>query len=85
MIQDTSLLSWIELQPSLGKRQAEVYHALQALGNASDKELARHLNWSINRVTPRRGELLRKDLIEFAYVTFRNGAHEMTWQIKKRW
>lgn len=31
-----------------------------------DKQIARHLGWDINRVTPRRGELLTSKLVEEA-------------------
>lgn len=58
MVQDTSLLSWVELQPSLGDRQSEIFHALQQLGNATDVELAEYLGHADpNYVRPRRKEL----------------------------
>lgn len=47
----------------LPARQAEVLGALRELGEASDQEIAEHLGWTINRVTPRRGELEIRGLV----------------------
>lgn len=48
-------------------RQAEVLAAIEQLGRdagrPSDQDIARHLGWTINRVTPRRGELEKAGLI----------------------
>lgn len=89
MIQDTSLLSWVELQPSLGERQAEVYHALQQLGNATDVEIAHHLgHLDPNYVRPRRKELLDLGVVRAAEkrpckIT---GRTVYAWEIiKQRW
>lgn len=57
MIQDTSLLSWVEVTIDLGERQYQVLRAIRTLGQASNSEIARLLEWSINRVTPRVYEL----------------------------
>jgi len=63
-VQDTSLLSWVELQPSLGDREAFVYWGLQQLGNATDQELKVFLNFSDpNSVRPRRNELVKLGLV----------------------
>lgn len=48
----------------LGKRQAEVLNAIQEIGPCTDVEIAGALGWPINRITPRRGELLAANLIE---------------------
>lgn len=58
MIQDTSQRAYEhDVIPTLGERQAEVLRVLGELGEATNSELAVHLNWSINRVTPRCLEL----------------------------
>lgn len=62
-VQDTSLLSWIDLQLSIGDRQATVHCALAELGKATNKQLARHLGWEINSVTPRVHELRKIGLV----------------------
>lgn len=50
----------------LTERQAEVLGALERLREASDQELAAALDWPINRVTPRRGELQALGLVHRA-------------------
>lgn len=54
---------WAYEAVDLGARQAEVAEALRELGEASDLRIAGHLGWSINRVTPRRGELVVLGLV----------------------
>jgi hypothetical protein len=51
---------WAYETVDLPKRQAEMARALRELGPepASDLEIAKFLDWEINRVTPRRGELV---------------------------
>ena len=55
--QATSLFAWMEVQPTIGLRQLQVIDALRELGPSSNSELASHLGWSINSVTPRVHEL----------------------------
>lgn len=58
MIQDTSIKAYRQdALPTLSERQEAVVGALEALGTATNSELAHRLNWSINRVTPRVYEL----------------------------
>lgn len=58
MISDTSIKAYKEdALPTLGQRQAVVLRALEALGAATNSELAQKLDWTINRVTPRVYEL----------------------------
>ncbi len=58
MIQDTSIKAYREdALPTLGQRQAEVLKAIRTLGECTNSELAIHLGFSINRVTPRCLEL----------------------------
>jgi transcription initiation factor IIE alpha subunit len=42
----------------LTDRQIEVAQAGEQLGTFTDVDLANHLGWTINRITPRRGELV---------------------------
>ncbi len=56
--QFTSLDAYLGLTPKhLQHAQAVVYDTIARLGEATDKEIADALGWTINRVTPRRGEL----------------------------
>ena len=57
-IRETQLMSWDAMQPKLGKRQRQIMEALKDLGNsATNRQLAKHLGWEINRVTGRINEL----------------------------
>jgi hypothetical protein len=44
----------------------QVFTAIRALGICTDKQIAEKLKWPINRVTPRRGELVESGLVECA-------------------
>lgn len=60
MIQETSLLSWVELEPVSAQREQEVYFALQELKNATDQEIKRYLGKNDpNYVRPRRNQLVK--------------------------
>lgn len=59
MISDTSQKSYREdVLPTIGERRAQVLSALRELGEATNSELAVHLNWTINRITGRTHELV---------------------------
>lgn len=47
----------------LSKRQQEVIEALQVLGRATDQQIADYMDFDINRITPRVGELIAKKVI----------------------
>jgi len=64
VVQDTSLLTWIELQPELGERQQMVLKAIEQRGPATDVELSHYLGRrDPNFVRPRRKELYDKGMI----------------------
>jgi hypothetical protein len=68
-VQITSLEAFLTVQKSLGRFQQEVLRAIrspQAQPNVTDAEINFLLKWTINRVTPRRGELVEKGLVEEA-------------------
>lgn len=51
----------------ISKRQAQVLKVLhQELGQATNRMIARKLDWDINRVTGRISELREKGLVEYA-------------------
>jgi hypothetical protein len=58
-------ISSLPAYKELGKDKCRqlVYLAIQEIGSCNDKQVAKHLNWPINRVTPRRGELVESGLV----------------------
>lgn len=63
----TSLPAYQEAQKNINKKQQDVLHAIIKLGICSDHQIAEYLAWPINRVTPRRGELVENSRIQFAF------------------
>jgi hypothetical protein len=58
MIQDTSRLAFERVQPKITRSQKEVLNIIRAHPEGlTDAEINYYLGWTINRVTPRRGEL----------------------------
>lgn len=60
MIQQTSLLAYREIKPTLNDRQAKVLQAIEAIYPACNAQVAQYLGWPINTVTPRVLELRGK-------------------------
>jgi hypothetical protein len=44
----------------------QVFIAIRKLQPCNDRQIAEYLKWPINRVTPRRGELMENELVVFA-------------------
>lgn len=80
MIQDTSLDAWISISQNLGDKQKIVFEALRN-NPASDKTLAARLGWSINRITPRRGELVKKGIVKEMYREVKGGHSAKVWGV----
>jgi len=61
MLQDTSLANYEnEVRPKLGEKQAAVRRLLLAYPEGlTNAEIGQLLGWTINRVTPRTGELVQ--------------------------
>jgi hypothetical protein len=57
MISDTSLHAYALATQHLGAKQKAVLDALRFFPDATNAEIAAHLAWPINRVTPRMFEL----------------------------
>jgi hypothetical protein len=66
MIQDTSLFAYSVATQNLGAKQKQVLDALRFFPDATNAEIAAHLSWAINRVTPRMGELRKQELVLWA-------------------
>ena len=69
MVNDKSVSSYQKLfdDGTISKRQAQVLKVLYTeLGQATNRMIAKKLDWDINRVTGRVSELRQKGLIEHA-------------------
>jgi DNA-binding MarR family transcriptional regulator len=67
-VNSKSIESYKELHKNneISKRQLEVLYCIKKLGQATNRMLAKHLSWDINRVTGRVTELRDKNLVEYA-------------------
>lgn len=64
MIQDTSSEAFRKAGPHISKSQDAVLKIIRAHPEGlTDAEINHYLNWTINRVTPRRNELVKMGLI----------------------
>jgi len=64
-IQATSLEAYKEVKKTLSFRQNVVFNILKFnIVSMTNSELADRLKWSINRVTGRTNELVKKDLVK---------------------
>lgn len=61
--QYTSALAFQSLKDNIGAKQYDVFCAISILGECNNQEIARHLGWEINRITPRVYELRGKGLV----------------------
>jgi hypothetical protein len=70
---------------NLTDRQVEVLQAGEQLGRFTDTDLAAHLGWPINRITPRRGELVDAGLfVKCGERLGPMGRRCSVWQLKKQ-
>ena len=84
MMQQTSLLAYEELNKGgLSVRQTSVLRAIKRCGVVSDKSLANVLNWPINCVTPRRGELVKAGVVVEVGVALENGRKVLVWGLSR--
>ena len=80
--QQTSIEAYHNLTNLTGKRQ-EVYRAIRSLGNACNLDIAYHLKWAINRITPRVKELRELCVVEEyrRAITPRTGKRVIFWRV----
>lgn len=78
-VADTSLSAYDGLR-DFGDKQRRVLDAVVQLGVACDRQIADHLGWTINRVTPRRGELVEAGIVVSAGYMRHNGRRVKTWR-----
>ena len=84
-VQPNSLAAFASVD--ITTRQREVLEAIRALHHQnlrpSDQDIAATLRWPINRVTPRRGELMVLDLVlQGGHKTGCSGRRVQWWQPK---
>lgn len=81
----TSRLAYDSVQ-ELSNKQAEVLEKIEELQPCSNKEIAKALNWEINRVTGRVNELAKKELIKSEKMARNNiGRLGKLWEIKEEY
>lgn len=69
MIQQTSLLAYLgEVRPKLNNSQQMVLEVLEQIYPANNKQIARHIGWSINSVTPRVLELRKAGRVQVVKI-----------------
>lgn len=69
-------------EPGKDRCREIVLSAIKALGVCNDKQIAGYLNWPINRVTPRRGELITEGKIISDGKRKGNGRLVNWWKVK---
>lgn len=84
MHQQTSYDAWQSIQEDLNDKQKVVLWAFRSQGNKTNAEMAEFLNWPINCVTPRVGELVKKQLIEANGLKIGpTGRRAIVWGVKE--
>ena len=82
IVRDTSIEAYLDLK-YLNKKQQVVHDTIRAIEPCTDQQIADSLGWPINRVTPRRGELEKKDIIiDAGKVRGPSGRYAHVWRIK---
>ena len=79
----TSLPAYQEAKENIKTKQQTVLDAIIFLGVCCDHQIAEYLGWAINRVTPRRKELVEAGRVECAYKgkDFETGRTVNFWQV----
>jgi hypothetical protein len=79
----TSLPAYQEAKENIKTKQQTVLDAIICLGVCCDHQIAEYLGWAINRVTPRRKELVEAGRVECAYKgkDFETGRTVNFWQV----
>ena len=64
IMQQTSLLAWIDVQTNLGDRQKAVFDVLKSRGPMNNLEISQVVGIPINSITPRVKELRERGFVE---------------------
>ena len=78
-MRDTSLEAYQKLT-HLNSKQQSVLVYIHGHPDCTDVEIAEGLGWTINRVTPRRGELENMGYIKSSGRRHQNGRHAHAWR-----
>ena len=82
-MRDTSLLAYNQLN-HLNDKQKSVLIYVHGHPDCSDKDIAEGLGWTINRVTPRRGELEDLGIILSWGTKLQNHRKVHIWRVKQK-
>ena len=87
-IQQTSLFALEQFRPKIPRAQRAVYDHLRdadPVDGMTDGELKHALGWEINRITPRRGELVKAGMVEACRIRKckANGTMAKAWRVKR--
>jgi DNA-binding MarR family transcriptional regulator len=74
------MMAYFEVQPKLNQNQKLVFEALEEIYPATNKQIAKHLGWEINSVTPRILELRAKRKVVKAYQDLDGGRVANYWK-----
>lgn len=61
--EQTSRPAYNEVLISVEKKRQIVFSVIRKIGPCTDRQIADYLGWTINRITPRRGELVTSGLV----------------------
>ena len=79
-MRDTSKLAFNQLK-HIGNKQQDVLIQIHIHPDSTDKQIAQYLNWPINCITNRRGELEKKGLVVSSGVVVQNGRKAHIWKV----
>ena len=82
-MRNTSLQAFQQLT-HLNDKQQSVLVYINGHPDCTDKDIAEGLDWAINRVTPRRGELENLGLIISSGYRLQDKRKAHTWRIKRQ-
>tara|TARA_R100001463_G_scaffold25650_2_gene60622 strand:- start:8207 stop:8470 length:264 start_codon:yes stop_codon:yes gene_type:complete len=71
-IRKTQVDSYKKVLENISEKQKSVYAVLSVLGPSSNRAIAKHLQWDINRVTGRITELVNLGMVNTHGTTFDN-------------
>jgi hypothetical protein len=78
-----SLFAFISLKPKMTEREREVYNSARMYNRPfTDKDIANFMGWPINRITGRRGGLVKKGLVRLVRDDyFQDGSKVNLWEV----
>jgi len=82
-VRSTSLEAYEQIKPKLSKSQQRVLLAIYELGQATNRQIAKHLDLEINQITPRTLELREMGKVEEHDTIVQNGRKAYRWRFKE--